>query len=161
MARQAVTSRQLLKIEGIEEILKKIAERLPRHHVVGPKLKDMYLKAALPIQAQAKRNIDSLPLAAGAKTTLKQQVVAGRGPARFPNAFVSMYQWAATAQSVGPGGRIPNPYWFEFGTALRETKGGHRTGQITATPYFRPAITQARGKVKLELEAGLKRILVE
>lgn len=162
MPRSGVTSRQLLKVEGVEEILKEIARRLPSNPVVGRKLKTVFLEAAKPIQERAKHNIDGLPISFSARTLLKGQVVAGRGPAKHPNAFVALYQWAVNVASrKSEGGRVPNPSWFEFGTVERVDKSGHKTGKMTATPFFRPAITQARPEVKQVLVEGLKEVLVD
>lgn len=162
MARSVVTPGQLSKLVGVAEVQKEIARRLSGNPLLGKKLKNLFLFAAQPIVAHAKRNISVLPVGQSAKSVLTGQVVAGRGPAKHPNAFVAMYQWAVNvAARKSAGGRVPNPAWFEYGTVERITRSGHRTGKMTATPFFRPAITQGRPEVKTRLVAGLKDVLVE
>lgn len=159
MARTIGTRRDLSRIEGIEEVLKNIEKRLPKDRAVGQKLKEVFKHAAEPIQEQARSNIKSTPLNESGKKLLSEMVVVGKGPARHPNAFVSLYQFAIHSDT------ILNPYWVEFGTAMRFTgkKGGPRrfTGQIIFSPFFRPAISQARGKVKGRLVDGLRTVLVD
>ena len=162
MAKTAVTTKKLLQVEGIEDVMEAISKRISEDariagltgdNKTGLALKQLFLDAAKPVQDNAQRNIDGLPISGSAKNVLKSQVVRGRGPQRFKNAFVAMYQWAATKGQ----GSIPNPYWFEFGTKPRE---GPR-GQMTPTPFFRPAVTASRGAVRAALVDGLKRILVD
>lgn len=148
------------RTRGSLAILKEISKRLDL--TTGAALKDLYLRAAQPILTQARQNIDSLPISDSAKAVLKVQVVAGRGPKRLPNAFVAMYQWAANVEANHQQGhRVPNPYWFEFGTAERVTASGHKTGHMGPTPYFRPAVVQARGEVRALLVQGLKDLVVD
>lgn len=162
MPRSVVTSRQLGKLIGVADVQKEIARRLPSNPLLGKKLKTLFLHSAQPIVAHAKQNIFGLPIGQTAKSVLVGQVVAGRGPAKHPNAFVAMYQWAVNiAARKAEGGRVPNPAWFEYGTVERVTKSGHRTGTMTATPFFRPAITQARPEVRQRLVEGLKEVLVD
>lgn len=168
MARQAVTSGQLSRIDGIDEVQREITRRLAllRHSgqagQTGDALKRVYFEAAEPLYNDIRTNILSLPLDPSAKDVLRQQLVRGRGPRRFPNAFIAMYQWAANiAARKAAGGRVPNPYWFEYGTKPRQTKRGHKTGQIRPTPFFRPAIPRNKAAVANKLVDGLRRVLVE
>lgn len=164
MPKAAVTGRQLVKVEGIEEVLQEIKNRISELRYrggagdYGKAVKQLFYEAAEPIEKQAKQNIDRLAIGRTAQRILKQQIVRGRGPRRHPNAFVTLYQWAA--ETTGGGSRIPNPYWFEYGTHERRTKRGRRTGQMRPTPFFRPAITQARNEVKALLIEGLRRLIV-
>lgn len=168
MARASVSQKQLLKIEGVEEVQKEIARRLAllRHRgqagQVGDALKHVYHDAAEPLVNEVKTGIASLSVERSAKNVLTGQVVRGRGPRRFPNAFVAMYQWAVNVKArATAGGRVPNPYWFEYGTVDRKTKSGKSTGRMKPTPFFRPAITRSREAVKKRLVDGLRRVLVK
>src|SRR5688572_2170276 len=123
MARSVVTPNKLNKLVGVADVQKEIARRLRSNPLLGKKLKKLFLDADQLIVAHAKLNISVLPVGQSAKSVLTGQVVAGRGPAKHPNAFVAMYQWAVNvAARKSAGGRVPNPAWFEYGTVERITR---------------------------------------
>ena len=158
-----------LTFKGLPDIKREIEKRMTEafktegfNPKLGQDLKAMYKEAAQPIVDAARRNIDASPFQPSAKKVLKAMVVSGQGPAKKPNAFVAIYQWATGAKvASGKDGRTPNPYWFEFGTAFRATEKGARRGAVHGWPFFRPAISSSRGAVKQLLEAGIKRLLVD
>lgn len=147
MARQAVTGRQLVKVDGMDEALKNIAKVMSK--TTGEALKGAYIEAAKVLWKQARANIRALPLSDKAKAVLTAEVSIMRAPANRPYAMVGMSQQAGI-RKLGKGGRfISNPYWFEFGT-----KRG-----MKPTPFFRPAVSMARPGIKEALAGGLKKVL--
>lgn len=149
----------------MDELLKNIQKRQFTVEE-GNAIKRLCIEAGKPVQDKVRRNIDALPYSNDAKQILKAQVIRGGGPKKFPNAIVAMYQFSEEAKAFNPHGEtILNPYWVEFGTAERQTgkKGGpiRRTGRISMTAIFNPAVKDSRSDVKGILSTGLKAILIE
>jgi hypothetical protein len=81
--------------------------------------------------------------------------VTNAGPENKPNAISKVSQPAAIRKL----GDAPNPYWWEYGTVPRATGKGANRGQIKPTPFFRPAVNQAKGKATEVLVDGLKKLI--
>jgi len=160
MAKTVVTKKQLLKMDGVAEALSEIEKRLDR--ATGNEIKKALIEGGKPLWRQAKQNIAGLGgVSKELKAILSAEVSMMRGKAKQPKILVGMSQLAGI-KKLGRGGRfIPSPYWFEFGTAQRVTKTGHRTGAITPTPFFRDAISKSKTAVREALAASLKALLVE
>lgn len=165
MARNVVTTKRLLKVEGVQELITAIEQYV--NQTTGIYLKSIYFKAATVVSEQARLNIDAMQVDDRLKLVLKHSVFTSEGPAHHPNAFSALSQWRAAKKLGGKasGRRYVNPYWWEFGTAERHTAGGKYTGKISPQPFFRPAITQSRDKVVAVLVDGLaelhKRVIKE
>jgi hypothetical protein len=153
MARRAVTDKQLFKVEGLEDVLAAVG----RVKVgTAKELKKVFIRAGMVIATDAQRNVDKIPdsaLNASGKQKLKQMIIAAYGDPRKSNAIVGAS--AVRARKLNKGERYMNPYWWEFGTAMRTTKGGAGRGKITATPFFRPAVTANKSKVRDVLAEGI------
>jgi hypothetical protein len=146
MARTAVTRGKLLKIEGVDEVLANITKTMSR--VKGKEIKAGYVRIAREeLASRVHANIDGLPVSQDVKEVLHAAAVTNAGPEEIPNAVVMISQQAAIKRLGRSGGRIPNPYWWEYGTMSRVTKAGRRTGQITPSPFFRRAVTASRGAI--------------
>jgi hypothetical protein len=156
MARRAITTRKLVAIEGIPEVLANIAKVMNK--TTAESLKKLYIDAAKPVWSTAKRNISGLNVSPQLKQVLDAMVMINSAIPRNPYVLVGMSQQAGI-RKLGKGRFIPNPYWFEFGTDARKRSGGGGTGRITPTPYFRPALTAARPLVKQAIVAGFPKIL--
>lgn len=148
----AVTRRDLKNIEGFDAVIRKLESIIDSAN--APQLKKVYVKAANHISDQVRTNISALSATPELKEVLTASVVTNEGPEHINNAISAMVQPAAVRR-LGQGRSIPNPAWFEYGTEPRTTKDGWNRGQITPTPVFRPAIQQAKDKVRDELVAGI------
>lgn len=73
--------------------------------------------------------------------------------------FITVYATAKT--EAYPDGFPAVASWFEFGTAERQTKAGHPTGKITASPYFFPVWRSERRRVKSRITRAVKRGLAK
>lgn len=145
MPRNVVTAGKLSRIEGVPEAIEEIERRLDRFK--GKKLKAAYVDAADIVTAQVRANIDGMDVSPDLKRALKAAAVTNEGPEELPNAISRMSQHAAVKALGTRDGRIPNPYWWEYGTVPRSWRSGKSTGQIRPQPFFRPAITMARAAV--------------
>jgi hypothetical protein len=154
---QSVTTKSLVKLEGGQEVIDGIEARLA--NLKAEIIKESFVKAALPAYGAVLQNINALPVGNKLKEVLRPQVSISRGEDRKPNVLLGMSQGAGTKRL--PDRFIVNPYWVEFGTAERSTKGGRRTGRFSATPYFRPAITASKGAIRQALVSELKALLIE
>ena len=169
---RAIASRTaLLKVEGTEDVLGNISQVV--NMFTGQEIRRLYMAAAMAVRNEARSNIDGISsdrLDERGKLILKEMVIGAYGPdQRKQNVIigVSAVKARKLARTLGPGKsvRYPNPYWFEFGTVERQTanyfgKGTtHSTGHITATPFFRPAVSSKRAEVRAILTSGLRQIL--
>lgn len=156
-AYQAVSQGSLVKLDGMQDVLDGIAERLGNLEIEV--LKDAWINASKPLLRAVRTNITALPVGSSTKEVLQAQVSVAAGPENKPNVLIGMSQKRGVANL--PNRFIFNPYWVEFGTVDRATKGGKRTGKIQPTPYFRPAVTAARTQVHEALAREFKELLVE
>jgi hypothetical protein len=154
--KSAVSRRDLEGVSGFAEVVRKLENIIDE--VSAKELKQVYVAAAAHISDQARDNIASLNASAELKEVLTAAVVTNAGPDDQNNAISAMVQPAAVRR-LGKGRSVPNPAWFEFGTEARKTADGWNRGQIQPTPVFRPAIAQAKGKVKDELVKGISEIV--
>ena len=153
MARQAVTRSQLFKVDGLEDVLDAVG-RVQKG--TAKELKKVFMLAAVVVAQDAQRNVDKIPsssLNASGKRKLQQMIISAYGEPRKDNVIVGVS--AVRARKLNKGKRFMNPYWWEFGTAVRYTKRGGRRGQIKATPYFRPAVTANKARVRDILASGI------
>ena len=161
---RAVTQKGLIKVEGMQEVLDNIAERLDR--TVGKQVKAVYVEAAKAVWSKTKQNIAGLPASERLKQVLNAEVMINTGEDRQQNVLVGMSQQAGIRKLGNQAGTyrgkrfIPSPYWFEHGTAMRQGPRGS-TGRIAATPFFRPAVTSTRGEMRDRMAAGFKELLVD
>ena len=153
--RSLVTTKGLSKIEGMNELQANISRMMDK--VTGHKLKKLFYRGAATVRDQARRNVDGIKANREVKGWLKKKLIASYGPERYPNAFVVLQGHAPEWR--GGGENMPNPYWWEFGTAERTTKSGGARGKMTAQPFFRPAITASRRKVRGILAEGFHDIV--
>jgi hypothetical protein len=152
----AFTRRDLKNIEGFDQVIRKLESIIDSAN--APQLKKVYFKAASHVSDQVRSNIASLNASPELKEVLTAAVVTNEGPEHINNAISAMVQPAAV-RKLGQDRSIPNPAWFEFGTVSRVTQGGWNRGRITPTPVFRPAIQQAKDKVREELVSGISDIV--
>ena len=139
-----------ITLEGIEARLANLQAKV---------MKDAFVTATKPAYGAILQNINALPVGTRLKEVLRPQVSISRGEDRKPNVLLGMSQGAGTKRL--PNRFIVNPYWVEFGTMQRSTKGGRRTGRFSATPFFRPAVTASRGAIRQALVSELKALLIE
>lgn len=155
--KRIIAGKRGFQVKGVDELLENIENIISK--TSGKDLKKAFMHAALFIKNQADENIDRLPISDNAKGVLKETVLASYTDPRNPYVVVSLSQKAAEKFATSQGIRYPNPYWFESGTQLRKTKKGASRGQMQETPFFRPAITTAKTKVKEALIYGFKNVL--
>ena len=148
---------KLFKIEGTEEILEKITSL--RNIARLREIKEVFALASIPVWSQAKRNVATLPAGQRLKEILDAGVIINKGEERKSNALVGVSQEASMKKLNRKQRFVANPYWFEFGTAMRKTKQGKSTGAIPATPFFRPAVAAKKAEVRNALEVGILRII--
>lgn len=153
--RRIQPTKNMLAVAGAEEVLKNISDTLNR--ISGEAFKDMCAWAGAPIADQARANVQSMPVSEKIKTALGACIVVNKGTATKANAIVRVTQPAGVA-ILGSTAFVPNPYWWEYGTAPRYTSTGHFTGKITGTPYFRPAVVTSRPIVRQRLIDGMKKL---
>jgi len=154
----SISNRQLLRVEGVAEIVDRIGTLVDR--ATGKHIKKVYRDAALLVSNQARENIRSLGVSQKLKDVLTASVVTNEGPENLQNAVSAVSQHAAQKKMGGKmsGNRFPNPYWFEYGTAARSSGGASR-GQISPSPFFRPAVSQQRSAVLYYLTAEFRKIV--
>jgi HK97 gp10 family phage protein len=146
VARQAVTGRALLKLNGMADVTANLARVMSK--TTGQALKGAYLAGGKEIWGQVQRNIQSLPRSSRAKRILAAEISIMKADPRKPYVVVGMSQHAGIKKLQRPGRFIGNPYWFEFGTS----RG------MKPTPFFRPAIAQARMKARDAMAEEMKDI---
>lgn len=161
MARSAVSKTSLLKVEGLEVLIGKIEKIIANTQggEAGKKLKRVYFDAAALHSNQVRANIQGLDATARTKEVLTAMVVTNEGPESKPNAISKMSQ-AAGIRKLGKGVRVPNPYWFEFGTVPRSTGTGANRGMMKPKPFFRPALQQSRARVIDKLKSGFEKVIL-
>jgi hypothetical protein len=145
MPRNVVTAGKLNRIEGVPEALAEIGRRLNR--VKAQALKAKYVEAADIVTAEVRAKIAGMSASPELKRALTAAAVTNQGPDELANAVSRISQHAAIKALGTRDGRIPNPYWWEYGTVARAWKSGKSTGQIKPQPFFRPGVTAARAKV--------------
>jgi hypothetical protein len=161
--RQTVSKNQLLKVDGMDDVLEEIEKRMDR--MTGEAIKEALVNAAKPLFGQVKENIAGLSIGPKLKEMLTAQVAIMRGSKKVPRIMIGMSQDAGLHRRpdlfVRPDGkRKPvSPYWFEFGTAARVTDKGHATGAIKSTPFWRPALSSSKDSIRNRLAYELKKIV--
>lgn len=157
-----VGAADLIQIEGLGDVIANIAALVDRFTV--KRLKQVYIEASKPVWSQAKRNIDGLPVSPELKEVLHAMTMINTAAPDADYVLMGMSQQAGIKKlgrtKEGNKRMIPNPYWFEFGTANRATSK-RATGKINATPFFRPALEAKKREVKAVLEQELKKLLEE
>lgn len=156
-AYRAVSRASLVKMDGVEELLDAVSERLDNLEITV--LKDAWVRASQPLLRSIRTNISALPVENRTKEVLQASLSVAAGPENKPNVLVGMSQAAGKRKLAGRF--IFNPYWVEFGTARRSHKTGKATGSIRATPFFRPGVTASRPALREALAAQFKALLVE
>ncbi len=154
---KAITQRGLLRIEGMQALLDAVVERMDR--ATAQSIKDIYVAAATKLTQRVRQNIAALPYSERLKEALRSGVVINRGQDKKPNVLVGVSQKAGVKQ-LGRQRFMPNPYWFEHGTAMRVTSRGAR-GRINATPFFRPAVLAARDDIRTTIADGMRSLLID
>ena len=159
-SRALITKGGLLKLEGLTEIVSQIEKIIENTSggAAGKNLKKVYVKAASVISRQARRNIQALPISGQLKQVLSSTVVTNEGPENKSSAISKVSQKAGVKRVEGEL-YVGNPYWWEYGTVPRATSKGANRGQIKPTPFFRPAVNQAKGKAIEVLVDGLKKLI--
>lgn len=157
--RQVVSTKSLLKVEGVAEIVKQLEAIIDQ--TTGKYLKRVYVRGAALVSDQARANIQNLPISEQVKKVLTATVVTNEGPESKPNAISAVSQRAAERRLSAKqnGIRVPNPFWFEYGTVPRATGTGANRGMMKPTPFFRPAVEAKRAEVKQFLIDELRDIL--
>ena len=162
-----VTKRELFRVEGMDKILAEITKAMDR--VTAERLKEVFVKAAIPIWSSVKENIASLDASTKIKQMLDAMMMINQGKPKRANVLTGMSQ--EYARRVKPnlfrreaGWRILSPYWVEFGTQPRYTKKKHFKygwfrGYLSPKPFFRPAVEANKGKVKEVLVSELRRVI--
>ncbi len=161
MARSAVSKNSLLKIDGMDAVIKKVEAIIEKTSggTAGAKLKkQVYIPAATVISNQVRLQISNLDASKEVKEALAASVGTNEGKESQPNAIVIVSQ-PIGVRRLGEGVFVPNPYWYEYGTRSRFTKKGARRGQINPQPFFRPAVETARSKATNVLVDGLKKLI--
>ena len=164
---QSVTQKSLVKLEGAQEVIDGIEARLA--NLKNEVLKDAFINAAKPAYRAVFMGISALPQSPKMKEVLQASILMAKGDARRPNVLLGMNQdkgikamgYPPRGSKPPKGQRVPNPYWIEFGTAARTTKAGRFTGNMSATPFFRPAVTASKGAIRQALVSELKALLIE
>jgi hypothetical protein len=169
---QAVSDKSLVKFEGAQEVIDGIEARLA--NLKSEVLKDAFINAAKPAYRAVYSGISALPQSPKMKEVLQASILMAKGDARKPNVLLGMNQdkgiktmgYPPKGSRPPAGQRVPNPYWIEFGTAQRNqgSKGNgpkRDLGKMTATPFFRPAVTASKGAIRQALVSELKALLIE
>ena len=170
--KQSVTKRQLMKVEGMEDVIANIEARIDRS--MAEEIKETYVDAAKIIWSAVRKNIAALRISTGvddpssinraSREMLDAQVSIMRGKPKQPRVVVGMSQKAGL-KKLGGAHRSWNPYWWEFGTQERTGPNhpiyGTRRGRIKPTPFFRSAVAASKAEVRDKLAAGLSTFLVE
>lgn len=169
---QSVTTKSVVKIEGAQEVIDGIEARLA--NLKSEVLKEAFINAAKPAYRAVYAGISALPQSPKMKQVLQASLLMARGDARKPNILLGMNQdkgiktmgYPPRGSRPPEGQRVPSPYWIEFGTARRNQgskgKGPNRDlGAMTATPFFRPAVTASKGAIRQALVSELKALLIE
>lgn len=158
-AKQAVGKRDLVRVDGMPEVLENLKKRMER--ATAEAIKATLIDGGKPIWRQARANIQGLPVSARLKQILTAEVAMMKGKPKQPSIVVGISQAAGISrlgnQASSRGGKsfIINPYWVEKGIA------GHRTGPYTGHPFFRPAVDSTKSEVVSRLSNGFKKLLVD
>lgn len=156
MARSVATGKSLLKFDGVGEMIAKLEKMATVGDGSTAKgIKQACYNAALVVSNSVRQNINGLSASQELKEVLTATVVTNMGPDDKPNAISAMVQQAAV-RKFGKGRSVPNPVWFEYGTAPRQTGKGANRGMIQPTPVFRPGVEQARAEATKVLVDGLR-----
>lgn len=154
-ARQAISQKKLLEIEGMDAVLKNIEKTIDR--MKGERIKnEAYVEAAKHVWSQAKANVQALPISDRLKTILDAEISINRGLPANPYVLCGVSQKAGIQKLGGQGNFIINPYWVEKGIA-GHTRGPYSGGK----PFFVPAVKSARSKVAETLKAKLLEIATD
>ena len=158
--KRGVTKGQLMKVEGMDEVLAEIEKRMDR--VTGEAIKDALIEAGKPLWSQAKKNIAALPVSDRMKQILDAEVSIMRGKPKQPKIVVGMSQQAGI-RKLGRKRRAINPYWVEFGTQERTGPPhpvyGTNRGRMKPFPFWRDALKTARPEIAQTLAKQMKEIV--